>query len=148
MILCPVSHITTLKPSRVTIKKTKHQKHFALWELWDKPKIRGSPWLILFPHIVNPWLLPINRDGGVVKNEPANVGDTVQSQGQEDPLEREVANCSSIPAGEFHGQRKLEGCSPRGSKELDTTACARVHAHTHPPPSNQSVAFASLLLID
>ena len=129
MILCPVSHITTLKPSRVTIKKTKHQKHFALWELWDKPKITGSPWL--FPHIINPWLLPINWDGAVVKNEPANVGDTVQSQGQEDPLEKEVANCSSILAGKFHGQRKLEGYSPRGSKELDTTACARVHVHTH-----------------
>ena len=41
------------------------------------------------------------------------------SLGWEDPLEEEMATCSSILAGESHGQRSLEGYSPRGPKELD-----------------------------
>ena len=32
-----------------------------------------------------------------------------------------MATHSSIPAGEFHGQRSLAGYSPWGRKELDTT---------------------------
>ena len=31
----------------------------------------------------------------------------VQSLGEEDPLEKEMATCSSILAGKFHGQRSL-----------------------------------------
>ena len=45
----------------------------------------------------------------------------VQSLGQEDPLEEEMATHSSILAGESHGQRDLVGYCPRGSKEVDTT---------------------------
>ena len=45
----------------------------------------------------------------------------VQSLGQEDPLEEEMATHSSILAWEIHGQRSLVGCSPWGSKESDTT---------------------------
>ena len=40
--------------------------------------------------------------------------------------------------GESHGQRRLEGYSPQGPKELDMTeatvrayACTHAHAHTH-----------------
>ena len=49
------------------------------------------------------------------------------SLGWEDPLEEEMATCSSIHPGESHGQRSLEGYSIRGPKELDRTE----HAHTH-----------------
>ena len=42
----------------------------------------------------------------------------VQSLGQEDPLEKEMATCSSILA---HGQTGLAGYSPRGHKESEAT---------------------------
>ena len=45
----------------------------------------------------------------------------VQSLGQDDPLEKEMATHSSILAGEFHGQKSLAGYSSGGGKELDTT---------------------------
>ena len=41
----------------------------------------------------------------------------VQSLGQEDPLEKEVATHSSILAWKAHGQRSLAGYSPPGHKE-------------------------------
>ena len=37
----------------------------------------------------------------VVKNLPARAGDTIQSLGQVDPLEKEMATHSSIPALEI-----------------------------------------------
>ena len=45
----------------------------------------------------------------------------VQSLGWEDPLQNEMAIHSSILPGKSHGQRSLEGYSPWGRKELDTT---------------------------
>ena len=42
----------------------------------------------------------------------------VQSLGQEDPLEKEMATCSRILA---HGQTGLAGYSPWGHKESETT---------------------------
>ena len=45
----------------------------------------------------------------------------VQSLGWEDPLEKEMATHCSILAGKSHGWRSLEGCSPWGRKESDTT---------------------------
>ena len=45
----------------------------------------------------------------------------IRPLGQEDPLEEEMATCSSVFAWEIHGQRSLVGCSPRGHKDLDTT---------------------------
>ena len=50
-----------------------------------------------------------------------------RSLGQEDILEREMVTCSSIFAGEFHGQRSLAGHSPQGLKESDMTE----HTLTH-----------------
>ena len=50
-----------------------------------------------------------------VKNSPAMQETWVRSLGQEDPLEKEMANHSSIPAflpGKSHGQRSLAGYSP------------------------------------
>ena len=43
------------------------------------------------------------------------------SLGPEDPLEKEMATCSSVLAGESHGRRGLVGYSPWGRKEPDTT---------------------------
>ena len=45
----------------------------------------------------------------------------VQSLGQEDPWEKEMATHSSILAGEFHEQRSLVGYSLWGHKELHTS---------------------------
>ena len=53
----------------------------------------------------------------------------VQSSGQEDPLEKEMATHSSILAGEFHRQRSLEGYSSGSCKELDMTEYAGSHTH-------------------
>ena len=45
----------------------------------------------------------------------------VQSLGQEDLLEKEMATNPVFLPGESHGQRSLVGYNPRGRKELDTT---------------------------
>ena len=62
------------------------------WEFWVsrcKP-VYGLPW----------WLK-------IVKNLPAMWETQVQSLGQEDPLEKEMATHSSILAWKIHGQRSL-----------------------------------------
>ena len=45
----------------------------------------------------------------------------VQSLGQEDPLDKEMAIPSVFLTGKFHGQRSLVGYSPWRCKEFDTT---------------------------
>ena len=45
----------------------------------------------------------------MVKNPPAIWETQVQSLGQEDPLEEEMATHSSILPGKSHGQRNLVG---------------------------------------
>ena len=55
----------------------------------------------------------------------------VQSLGQEDILEWEMATRSSIPAWEIPGQRSLAGYSPWSCKESDTTEHTHTHTHTH-----------------
>ena len=45
----------------------------------------------------------------------------VQSLGQKDPLEKEVATHSVFLPGKSHGQRSLAGYSPWGHKESDRT---------------------------
>ena len=55
------------------------------------------------------------------KKLPAIQDTWVQSLGQEDPLEKEMATHSSIPAEKFHGQRSLASYSPWSHKELDMT---------------------------
>ena len=45
----------------------------------------------------------------------------VQSLGEEDPLEKEMATARVFLPGEFHGQRSLAGYSPWGPKESDMT---------------------------
>ena len=51
-----------------------------------------------------------------VKNLPAMQEMWVQSLGQEDPLEKEMATHSSILAWKPLGQRSLVGYSPKGCK--------------------------------
>ena len=52
----------------------------------------------------------------MVQNLPAVQETEVQSLGQEDPMEKEMATHSSILPGESHGQRSLVGYSPRGCR--------------------------------
>ena len=49
-----------------------------------------------------------------LKGMPAMQETWVQSLGQEDPLEKEMATHSSILPGESHGRRSLVGYSPKG----------------------------------
>ena len=56
-----------------------------------------------------------------VEHLPAIWETWVQSSGQEDPLEKEMATHSSILAWKIHGQRSLVGCSSWGHKESDMT---------------------------
>ena len=56
--------------------------------------------------------------GSVVKNPPANSGDTGLIPGLEDPLEKAMATHSSILAGNSHGQRSLVGYNPWGHKRV------------------------------
>ena len=48
----------------------------------------------------------------MVQNLPAVQETEVQSLGQEDPMEKEMATHSSILSGESHGQRSLAGYNP------------------------------------
>ena len=48
-------------------------------------------------------------DGSVVKNLPANAGDAGLILGQEDPLEKEMASHSSMPAQEIPWTEELDG---------------------------------------
>ena len=57
----------------------------------------------------------------VVKNTPANVGDIrdkVQSLGQEDPLEKDMATHSSILAWRIPWTEKLGRLQPTGSQRV------------------------------
>ena len=58
--------------------------------------------------------------------------------GWEDPLEKEMATHSVFLPGEFHGQRSLEGYSPKGCKELDMIKGPSTQHHFH-----KSITFIS-----
>ena len=66
--------------------------------------------------------------GSVVKNLPANAGDTgdtIRSLDWEDPREEGMTTHSSILAGKSYEQRNPMGCSPPTHKQSDMTE------HTH-----------------
>ena len=63
----------------------------------------------------------------MVRRLPAMQETWVQSLGQEDPQEKEMAATPVLMPGKFHGWRSLVGYSPWGHKELDTTE--RLHFH-------------------
>ena len=52
--------------------------------------------------------------GSLVKNPPANAGDTVQSLTWEDPLEKEIATHPSILAWEIPWTEKSGGLTVHG----------------------------------
>ena len=67
--------------------------------------------------------------GSVVRNNLPAIQETpVRSLGREDPLERKWRLTPVFLPGKSHGRRSLEGYSPRGHKELDTTE--RLNTHT------------------
>ena len=57
----------------------------------------------------------------MVRSLPEMWETRVQSLGQEDPLEREMATHSSILCGKSQGRRTLAGYSSGGGKESDMT---------------------------
>ena len=58
-----------------------------------------------------------------MKNPPAIWETQVQSLGQEDPLEKEMAPTPVFFPEKSKGQRSLAGYSTEGRKELDATEC-------------------------
>ena len=57
----------------------------------------------------------------MVKNLPAMQETRVRFLGWEDPLEKKWLPTPVFLPGEFHRQRSLEGYSPWGHKESDTS---------------------------
>ena len=77
----------------------------------------------------------------VVKNLPAmqKTQETqVGSLSQKDSMEKEVATYFSILAWKLQGQGILEGYSPQGRKESDTTERTHAYTHTHTPHLRES----------
>ena len=65
--------------------------------------------------------------GSAVKSLPAMQKTQVRSLGWKDPLEKEMATHSSVLAWEIPWTRSLEGYSPWGLKESDTTEWLSTH---------------------
>ena len=63
----------------------------------------------------------------MAKSPPATLETWVRSLGFEDPLEKKMAALSNTLGWRIPWTEDLEGCSPRGHKESDTTelACLR-----------------------
>ena len=69
-----------------------------------------------------PWWLSSEESTYNAGDHPVMQGTRVQSLGQEDPLEKEMAKSTPVLVpGKSHGQRSLVGYSPWGHKESDTT---------------------------
>ena len=66
-----------------------------------------------------------------VKNLPAVQETLIQSLGQEDPLEKEMATHSSILAWKILWTEKSGGLQSMGSQELDTTQQLNHHICMH-----------------
>ena len=54
----------------------------------------------------------------MIKKLPSKQETWVQSRGQEDPQEKEMATHSRVLPGKSHGQRNLAGYSPQGHKRV------------------------------
>ena len=63
----------------------------------------------LYPELNQHWASLVAQ---MVKRLPAVWETQVQSLGQVDPLEKEIATDSSILAGKSHGRRNLAGYTP------------------------------------
>ena len=78
--------------------------------------------------------LKVFLGGTVVKNLPANAGDSgnsglIPGSGRSPG----AGHGNPLRYSEFHAQRSLGGYSPQGHKQWDTPehACTRAHTHTH-----------------
>ena len=105
-----------------------HHTYAHIPSLWDFLPIQVATVLLEFPviysyysYLIIYFMHSINivgfPGGSEVKNPPANAwdtGDVGLIPGQEDPLEEEMATCSSILAGKSHGQRILVGYNSWG----------------------------------
>ena len=69
-------------------------------------------------------------DGLVVKNPPANAGDTGDEVSIPDPG-RSPGGRNGKPPGKSHGQRGLVGYSPWDCRELNMTERLSTHTHIH-----------------
>ena len=96
------------------------------------------------------WYSPGDLPGGASGKEPRQEtqGTWAQSLGREDPLEKGMVPTPVFLPRKFHRQRSLEGYSPWGLKELDTTK-----RQTHIPglssdqlPRPTASAFAPVLV--
>ena len=67
----------------------------------------------------------------MVKTLPEMPETWARSLDCEDPWRRELQSTPVFLPGESHGQRSLQGCRPRGRKQLDTTD---THTHTEQIP--------------
>ena len=76
------------------------------------------------------WYSPGDLPGGASGKEPTQEmpGAWAQSLGREGPLEKGMVPTPVFLPRKFHGQRSLEGYSPRGPKELDMTEQLSMHA--------------------
>ena len=79
--------------------------------------------------IVSPWASLIAQ---LVKNLPAMQETRVQSLGQEDPLEKEMATHSSILAWRIPWAEEPGRLQSTGSQESDTTLRLNHHHHHSP----------------
>ena len=68
-----------------------------------------------------------------IKSANAGMQETwVQSLGQEDPLEEDMATHSVVLPGKFHGQRHVVATIPGVAKsQTQLSNYAHVHAYTH-----------------
>ena len=107
---------------------------------------------ILFPgHPIDCWslylanqMLGFPRDA-VVKNPPANAGDTGSIPGSgRFPWRRKWQPTPVFLLGKFHGQRSVVGYSPRGRKKLDTTEQLHFHFHLWVGPRTSELCSANL----
>ena len=57
----------------------------------------------------------------MVRNLPANAGDSDSILSGEEPLEEDMVTHPVFLPGKSHGQRSLVDYSPQGHKELDVT---------------------------
>ena len=78
--------------------------------------------LLFFPLLIIVLILYQGFPVAQTVESPSAMQETwVQSLGQEDPLEKEMATSSFLAWRIFHGQRSLAGYSPWGRKESDVT---------------------------
>ena len=72
--------------------------------------------------------------GSVVKKMPTmqeTLGMWVQSLGWKNPWRRKSQHTPVFLPKKSHGERRLEGNSPWGHKESDTSEHIHTHTHTH-----------------